>query len=61
MVPSFIRDFLKNELADDNIHINELKNNEYAGRICNFKTYAKVSQDILKRWVHPFGIHNPRS
>jgi hypothetical protein len=58
MREDFLAPFLASEIDHGTFHVSVMQNDEYCGKIVDFRTYGRVCSDILKRWVHPFGIHN---
>ena len=60
MREEFLVDFLTSLVVSDTIHPFVLSEETYVGRIVDFRTYGRVCLDIIKRWVHPYGISKNR-
>ena len=49
----FIKGVLQDDLTDNTIYFQDLRNDAYAGRITNLLNYFAAQQDCLHRWLYP--------
>eukprot|EP00198_Chlamydomonas_reinhardtii_P001454 XP_001690790.1 predicted protein [Chlamydomonas reinhardtii] len=50
----FVSGVLSEEELGNKLHVYELRQAEYAGRVHNLRSYDAVSRDLLQRWAFPF-------
>ena len=58
MRDDFLTFYLTTNIEKGNINVSTMGTHEYCGKVVDFRTYGRVCLDLLKKWVHPFGMHN---
>ena len=55
----FIKGLLTSDIHDEKIFSYILKDNEYANKVSDPRTYGVITREVISRWVYPIVLNVP--